>query len=237
MVVMAALELQYYLELISGARLPIVSVPSGTWPVRIFIGHSPYTDSLGVSGEGLRYGAFRMLSGADWLVLLGDDYDFSPDPVEPWARIHSDRPRAQAVWDKLTVSLADRKWGHPFKSTFKGWWNPKNYNDIMSKRYGSDNRDLWNPRNLTWSREYQGPGTGAGFWLQDRGGSLNAVYEFLRSLGARSYTWYNYSGFSFEDVIWARRTGMNSAYDVLGNMGYAHGLTLVHSLFTEYRDN
>jgi hypothetical protein len=262
MVAMAALELQYYLEKISGARLPVSTIPGETNPVKIYIGKSPYTDSLGINGEELKYGAFRMVSGENWLVLLGRDYDYAPP--EPWPRKHSDRPRAIAEWDELTTELAGRQWGYPFYHTYKDWWNPRDYNAIMSDRYGSENKNIWNPRNLSWSIEYQGPGAGAGFWLQDEGGSLNAVYGFLRSLGVRwympgqegevlpeqksiplpsvdtmvhpdfairYYTWANYAGFPLEDVIWARRTGMNSYREVLGDIsyGYAHKLTLVHS--------
>lgn len=260
MVVMAALELQYYLERISGARLPVDYEPGTSSAVKIFVGRSSCTDSLGVIGEGLRYGAFRMVSGADWLVLLGYDYDFTPS--EPWARYHSDRSRARAAWDSLTLDLTGSMWGHPFGSTFKNWWNPKDYDSFMSDRYGSDNRDIWDPNDLEYSKEYQGSGAGSGFWVQDDAGSLNAVYEFLRSLGARwympgplgeiiperesislpvldstvypdfdirSYTWPNYSLFSFEDIIWGRRTGINSAYEVLGSTGYAHGLAAVHT--------
>ena len=57
----------------------------------------------------------------------------------------------------------------------------------MAKRYGADNRHIWDPRDLESLRAYQGDGAGAGFWLHDRGGSLNAVCGFLRTLGARWY--------------------------------------------------
>jgi hypothetical protein len=267
MVGMAALELQYYLEKISGARLPVISGAGGSQPVKIYVGRSGGTDSLGISDEGLDYGAFRIVSGPDWLVLLGKDFDYNPEPVEPWARSHSDRPRAQEEWEKLTMQLAGKKWGHPFNSIYKAWWNPKNYDDFMSGRYGPDNRNIWNPRNLEFSREYQGDGMGAGFWYTDEGGSLNAVYEFLRKLGlrwympgkmgeviplqetialsshdetvhpdfaVRSYQWYNHYNFSFEDIIWARRIGINSGSEVLGRSGggytrYCHGLNMVKS--------
>lgn len=258
MVAMAALELQYYLEKISGARLPIVHNPEDAGQVQIYVGRSRGTDSLSITDRGLDYGAYRLVSGPDWLVLLGRDSDYTP--VEPWGRIHADRPRARAEWDTLTLQLAGRKWGHPYANIFKRWWNPEDYDTFMSARYGAENRNIWDPRNLEWSMEYQGAGAGAGFWEKDEGGSLNAVYSFLRSLGARwympgetgevvprqsnillpsldeteypdfamrSYMWVMYS--SFDDIIWARRMGMNAAYPVLGNMGYAHGLNHVHS--------
>jgi len=41
MVTLAALELQYYLQKISGAKLPIVTAPSDSPAVKIFVGDSP----------------------------------------------------------------------------------------------------------------------------------------------------------------------------------------------------
>ena len=255
MVSLAALELQYYLEMISGARLPIVTRPGEAAPVKIHVGESELTARLvGVTDEVLKYGAFRMVSGADYLVLFGHDFNYVPP--EPWPRHRPDMDRAQAEWDKVIAEPAETKWGYPFRTLFKGFWSPRNYDELFAERYGADNKAFWNPQNLKWSR-----GHGPGFWVSDEGGSLNAVYEFLRTLGARwympgelgevipekktiplpqldktvrpdfavrSYFWYNYAGFPFEHVIWARRSGMNSWYEVLGNIGYAHGLVFVH---------
>src|SRR5687767_3081504 len=78
----AADELRTYVEKISGARLPIVTAPSLSGPsgktVKLFVGRSPHTDKLGITAEGLEYGAYRIVSGDDWVVLLGDDADFEP---------------------------------------------------------------------------------------------------------------------------------------------------------------
>src|SRR5262245_42347257 len=76
---MAAQELQNDISKITGAHLPIVTKPSGQ-AVKIFIGRSTFTDALKVSAEGLKDGAYRMVSGDDWLVLIGDDTDFAPLP-------------------------------------------------------------------------------------------------------------------------------------------------------------
>ncbi len=254
MVSLAALELQYYIQKITGARLPIVVQPGDKLSLKIYVGRSKHTDRLGVTDEGLKYGAFCVVSGPNRLLLLGHDFDFVPP--EPWPCTRPDMARAQAEWDRITAEAAETRWGYPFRTMFKGFWSPRGYDGTMAKRYGADNKSVWNPQDLKWSR-----GGGPGFWVSDEGGSLNAVYEFLRMLGARwymprepgeviperktialpsldktirpdfavrSYFWYNYAGFSFEDVIWARRLGMNSWYEVLGNIGYAHGLVLVH---------
>jgi hypothetical protein len=98
---LAAAELQTYIEKMSGARLPIVSQPTGK-NVRIYIGRSPLTDQLGVSDEGLKHGAYRMVSGDDWLAIVGDDSDFVPK--EPWARNNEmiRSGKLQAEWEKIT---------------------------------------------------------------------------------------------------------------------------------------
>ena len=86
-----------------------------------------------------------MVSGGNWLALIGEDEDYVPK--EPYARSRSDRKRAAREWDKLTGA----RWAHPGVSTFKG------YNKALDA------------------------------WCSDKRGSLNAVYDFLRSLGVRWY--------------------------------------------------
>lgn len=91
----AAHEFRQQIEKISGAKLPIVTQPSGN-AVKVFIGTS---DSCPVKAEGLKDGAYRIATGADWMALIGADADF--EPVGPFARNNSDIPRAQAEWEKI----------------------------------------------------------------------------------------------------------------------------------------
>jgi len=105
---LAARELQKYVEKISGAGPAIVREPSGTVPNKVYVGRSLFTDDLGIEVDGLEHGAFRMVSGKDWLVLIGHDEDFVP--VEPWARNHGDWTRNKIrKWDKMTGA----KWSNP----------------------------------------------------------------------------------------------------------------------------
>src|SRR6185369_9159214 len=67
---LAAHELRRQVEKITGARLSIVTAPTGKVPVRVFVGRSPHTDRLKISADGLRHGAYRITSGDDWLVLI-----------------------------------------------------------------------------------------------------------------------------------------------------------------------
>ena len=91
----AAHEFRQQIEKISGAKLPIVTQPSGK-AVKVFIGASA---SCPVKAEGLKDGAYHISSGADWMALIGDDADF--EPVGPFARNNGDISRAQAEWEKI----------------------------------------------------------------------------------------------------------------------------------------
>jgi hypothetical protein len=251
MVTLAALELQLFLGKMSGARLPIVTTPTAAKPVKIYVGQSAETDRLGVTAEGLRDGAYRIVSGPDWLVLIGRDFDFDFSKF-PWPLSRKDIPRANAEWEKAVQGQTEAAWAFPFVSGFKGFWSPKDFDKIMSEYYGADFAALWKKQE----------GAPSGFWNQDEGGSLNAVYGLLRSLGVRwfmqgeigevvpktatvsvgplnetvkpdcplrKWQWYNYAAFGFDAVIWARRIGMNSGYEQIGPNCGPHGLVFVHS--------
>ena len=105
----AAHEFRQQIEKISGAKLPIVTQPSGN-AVKVFIGASA---SCPVKAEGLKDGAYRIASGADWLALIGDDADF--EPVGPFARNNGDIPRAQAEWEKIVAA----PYGLPIRGLYK----------------------------------------------------------------------------------------------------------------------
>jgi hypothetical protein len=247
MVTLAALELRHFVQQMSGARLPIVTAPTAGEQVRIHIGQSADTDRLGVTAEGLRDGAYRIVSGPGRLALIGRDRDFDGSKL-PWPLSRKDVPRAAAAWAKATEGQTDAAWGFPFGSGFKAFWNPNDFTAQMTARYGADFPALWKAE--------------SGFWLHDESGSLNAVHGLLRTLGVRCFmpgelgavvtrkgtiavealhetvrpdyplrdwSWYNFSGFEFDDVIWARRLGMNSCNELLGPNKGPHGLVHVLS--------
>jgi hypothetical protein len=89
---LAARELQTYVENITGATLGIGTELTGQ-PIGIYVGESPHTEKLGITAEGLKYGAYRIVSGEDWLVLIGQDSDFTP--IEPWPRSNADSSAAR----------------------------------------------------------------------------------------------------------------------------------------------
>ncbi len=161
---LAAQELQDGIQKISGARLPIVTEPtSGAVPV--FVGQSKHTEQLKVTTEGLKEGAFRMVSGDDWLALIGEDTEFTP--IEPWGAHNGDlvSGRAQKEWRELTGSL----WGLPNMLIYKDRLTlPGDTGLPDAARAGSKPPPL-----VTWA--------------QDERGSFNAVCGLLMKLGARWY--------------------------------------------------
>lgn len=145
----AAEELQANLQKISGAKLSISSTLNKNIPIKIYVGKSKYTDKMGLDNSGLDYGAFKILSGDNYLVLFGRDTDTANRElgkgIYPVNR--GDRNRTKKEWEKQV----DGRWAFPYMSVFKSY-----------------NKKL-------------------GIWLSDEHGSLNAVNEYLRSLGARWY--------------------------------------------------
>ena len=157
---LAAWELRKYVNKMSGAVLPIVDAPTDGTPVQIYIGQSEHTDKLGISNEDLKYGAYRIVSGDNWLVLIGDDTNHQP--IEPYTEWRSQRGRPEMInaWDAASDSL----WGHPAGNAFK------NYMKNVQNEYelASDEQQM-------------------NVWSHDERGSFNAVCGFLRELGVRWY--------------------------------------------------
>jgi len=104
---LAAKELQDYLRKMTGAELPVTTVPSEGVPVQIYVGKSSSTETLGISDKGLDHGAFRIVSGKNWLVLLGHDTNFTP--IKPYAEYNADIPRMMEEWDKRTGEIREHK--------------------------------------------------------------------------------------------------------------------------------
>ena len=122
---LAAAELQTYIEKISGAKLAIVNVPGNDVTAHIYVGRSEYTDKFNISDEGLKCGAFRIVSGKDWLALLGHDKNFVFPPYVH--RSYDDIQRATKEWDERT----GEHWGNPF-------WGMRLYRQYNAKVGVSD---------------------------------------------------------------------------------------------------
>ncbi len=161
---LAARELQTYVEKISGARLKIATKPSADVPLHVYVGDSPHTRKLGITTDGLKHGAYRIVSGDNWLVLIGDDADFNP--IEPWPRNNNDiaSGKMQAVWDRIT----GKQWGYMHSQLHKHYSGPNSLFGTPNERKTDDDGNVH-------------------VWTYDERGSFNAVSGFLRSLGVRWY--------------------------------------------------
>lgn len=218
----AADQLQHYIAKITGATLPITSTPTDEVTVKLYVGQSRFTDSLGINTDELKHGAFRIISGENYLVLIGKDRDFVPP--EPYAYNHMSIPDMLQEWDKLSGG----KWGNPYASIYR-----------------SHDRKT-------------------GQWEYDEAGSVNAVCEYLRSLGVRWYMpgelgeicpqtsslalptvdelvepdfplrfLYQYGmmwGMGSEDErLWQQHMGLSHAQDIYGLAIPGHGINDVHN--------
>lgn len=161
---LAAADLQQYIEKMTGARLPISVGPKLSVPCQIYVGQSPQLARLGVTADGLQYGAFRIVSGRSWLALIGDDTDFVPK--EPWARNNGQiaNGQLQRDWEKVS--------GTPYGVPNAG----------MYKNRGRLPGDFGKPAGAETAKNERFE-----FWAFDERGSYNAVCGFLRRLGVRWY--------------------------------------------------
>ena len=162
---LAAQELQDTVKRINGAHLPIVTSPT-PGKVKLFVGRSPHTDALGIMPEGLVDGAYRLVSGEDWLVLLGQDTVFTP--IEPWAKSNAEivNGKAQAEWDAITGKL----WGIPHVTLYKNRFTVPGETGLTEAQ-----------------RQIAGKTAPLEMWSFDERGSYNAVCGFLMKLGVRWY--------------------------------------------------
>lgn len=223
---LAARELQAILERISGAQLPIVETPSGDRPT-LLIGDTPRTRELGLSGDDLHHGAFRLVSGDGYLAFLGRNTDFTP--IEPYGRDHQDKERVLAEWDEITGET----WGNPMLS--------------MHRRY-SPALDLW-------QMDERGSLNAVYHFLRQLGcrwyypGEIGELLPELATIElptidetvtpdfpVRHFFMYYHEFFAarpglpeaIEDLKWQLRLGLSPYQPVLGP-GLGHGSMSVHS--------
>jgi len=226
---LAAADLQTYVQKISGARLPIVTEPSGR-AVKLFVGRSAHTDKMGIKTDGLDFGAYRLVSGPDWMVFMGEDTEFTPP--EPWARNNQGITNGKLQQDWETVSGVTSRVP-----------NANLYKDLNKVPAGTGLPD---------GSPAPGKGEFLSFWAYDEHGSFNAVSGFLRRLGVRwllpdelgeiiptmksialpqmdetvrpdfELRQFNWHG-PEEATLWGMRLGVRYRY----GMNFAHGMSLL----------
>lgn len=125
-VMIAAKELQTAIWKMSGATLPIRIRVGDNSIFKVFVGKSTYTDQLGISSVGCNDGGYKMISGEDYLALIGDDEEYKilgPHSTD-WSS-ERDSPFLYQQWYDLTGAT----------------WN-NDYIRAVSRRHDPQ-RDLW----------------------------------------------------------------------------------------------
>ena len=222
----AAADLQTYVKKITGAVLPIVHAPSRDAAVHVFVGDSAYTQERGVTVDDLRHGAYRMLSGDNWLILAGRDTQFTPTGNLALAVPRQGTPegdRANAWWREQTGALWTMPFGQVWKQTHSG------YNLSDQDERGSFNAVAGYLRSLgvRWFM----PGDIGEVVPTARDIKLPTVDKTVRPHFAFRQPYilnHRFGQTDLENILWQMRMGFNHATDIttVGHLG--HGMDLVH---------
>ena len=221
MVSLAARELQTYIEKISGAKLPIVTELSAQQPLKVYVGRSAHLRRLGVTAKDLDHGAFRTVSGENWLALVGSDANFSL--AEPWAHSRADRKRVLREWDAIT----GEKWGNPMLLVHKSFNEELDVCEYDQR--GSLNAVHEYLRNL--GVRWYLPGEEHEIVPKRKTLELPKVNRVVRpDFPVRFLRFYNrFWAASREEILWQLRLGLNPGLEVTGLAGIGHGTVNVHA--------
>ena len=219
---LAAEELQKYIEKISGASLPIVNEAKGGGAARIYVGRSAFTDERGMSGKDLDYGAFRMESGLDWLILFGRDGDFTAPPT--YIGTEAGRQRQFEEWDKLTGGTYGNpiNVGRGYNAKLKVW-------DQADRGSINAVHEFLRMLGVRWYF----PGKLGEVTPRTADITIPEVNRTVRPDFAMRNFFQYYKTFghdrSGEEALWRMRLGLNSGRESFGLGGFGHGLRNVHA--------
>jgi len=87
---MAAEDFQNHIELISKAKIPIVTTPNPEVKNKIYLGESDYTKKLGVNLEDIKGSGYKIVVKDNYAVLAGKDIQHIPSSMD------------QKKWEELT---------------------------------------------------------------------------------------------------------------------------------------
>lgn len=219
---LAAEQLQEYIEKISGAKLPINNTPDANIPVKIYVGKSQYTDELKINGDELKHGGFRMVSGKDWLALIGRDRRYIPPKIHP--KTSKDFPRVYKEWDKAT----GEKFGWPYTQLWKEY----------HKGLGIWEKDERGSFNATTRFLMD---LGVRWYLPDPLGEVvpemknialpqvdkNVIPDFPVRLPLQWARRFCYTWTTNEEALWQWRLGWSWGNDIMGEGFGAHGIDRV----------
>ena len=223
-------ELRGHIEEMSGAMLPVGHEPNADYPVQIYVGPSTHRDELNVTDEGLKHGAYRIVTGPDYLVLLGHELAF--DPPAALLNDNGRLTRGTAKWDEAVAKHSEKAWGNPYRSLYR----------------------YYNAETDTWFHDQSGSLQAVYQLLREWGvrwympGEIGAVVPTREDLSVRQmdrtvkpdfpvrrFFGPAYFVMSRPDLLWMRRLGLNFGYPVLGRSYHVHGLRPVQRRATMQR--
>lgn len=103
----AAQQLQINLELISGAKIPIVQTATDSAKNYIYVGESEATKKLGFSLEGIKDDGFKIVAEKNYVILAGREFDHFTTSFSKFKDIS--RNQRSEYWEKLI----GHKWRFP----------------------------------------------------------------------------------------------------------------------------
>lgn len=213
---LAAEQLQAFIAKMSGATLPVQTTPADGG-VNIYIGRA--ATSVGVTTDGLKYGAYHVRSGDNWLALAGDDAEFVPTEPYRYTKSPADSQAAYDKWTKLTGEKfglpnsqlcmhrgkgfwsEDRIWAHDEWGSFNAvvdflrgqgcrWYVPHEIGEVVP-----ENKTIPLPQvNKTVKPDFP----------------MRAPDQYNRKFGN--------TGATREEVLWQMRLGFHFGYDVVGRI-------------------
>lgn len=208
---LAAEELRHYLERMTGADVPVGDAPDGEGEISIHVGRNSYTDALGVTDEGLDYGAYRMVSGPGHLILLGHDRDYTPLDL------------TQEGW----LDLTGADWRNPVQE--RGQFNSEL--GIWSFDEGGSLNAVYAFLHRLGVRWYM-PGELGTIVPEISCIALPEVNETVHpDFAVRHWIWAGnrFASASRDRALFDRRVGAGARYEVLGNTQLTHGIRNVHA--------
>lgn len=119
---LAARELRMAVWKMSGVMLPLRLRLDKNIDFNVFVGRSSHTDSLGINSDGCRDGGYKMVTGENYLVLIGDDEEYEiPGPHSTHWSKERDSPYLYQKWYELTGAT----WNNEYISALSRKYDPE----------------------------------------------------------------------------------------------------------------
>lgn len=206
-VMLAARELRSAILKMSGARIPVRSKVNENINFKVYVGRSRFTDSLGISSDGCKDGGFKMVSGDDYLVLMGDDKEYKV--LGPHSKDWSSERNSPYLYQKW-YELTGARWNNEYISS-------------LSRRY--------DPQRALWEADGRGSYNAVNEFLYNQGvrwyypGELGEILPEKQSIGfdpvcktvnpevsiRHFYILYmSFFGSDHDEIMWQMRLRTNS---------------------------